>query len=101
MGLDVVLFDKKNVKVGLIEIPNSLHDAIFKDTLNWSSYLYLRKVKDYYKTNVRLNQPELSCFVEDLKQIRTFIDSVHYSSLDRLVQSLSNASVQAIHIAGD
>jgi hypothetical protein len=55
MGLDVVLFDKKNVKVGLIEVPNSLHEAIFKGTLNWSSYLYLRKVKDYYKTNVRLN----------------------------------------------
>ncbi|MEK3885818.1 hypothetical protein [Paenibacillus sp. PL2-23] len=101
MGLDIVLFDEKKVRIGLLEIPNSLHDAIFTGTSNWRSYMYLRKVKDYYKTNVRLNQSELSCFVEDLKQIRTFIDSVHHSSLDRLVQSLSDANVQAVHVAGD
>ncbi|MCA0753724.1 hypothetical protein KP806_01580 [Paenibacillus sp. N4] len=101
MGLDIVLFDEKKVRIGLIEIPNSLHDAIFMGTSNWTSYMYLRKVKDYYKTNLRLNQSELSCFVEDLKQIRTFIDSVHHSSLDRLVQSLSDANVKAVHVAGD
>jgi len=101
MGLDIVLFDEKKIRIGLIEMPNSLHDAIFTGTSNWSSYMYLRKVKDYYKTNVRLNQSELSCFVEDLKQIRTFIDSAHHSSLDRLVQSLSNANVKAVHVAGD
>lgn len=101
MGLDIVLFDEKKVRIGLIEIPNSLHDAIFMGTSNWTSYMYLRKVKDYYKTNLRFNQSELSCFVEDLKQIRTFIDSVHHSSLDRLVQSLSDANVKAVHVAGD
>lgn len=101
MGLDIVLFDEEKVGIGLIEIPNSLHDAIFVDISNWSSCMYLRKVKDYYKTNVRFNEYELSCFVEDLKQIRIFIDSVNHPSLDILIQALSDGSVKAIHIAGD
>ncbi|MDQ1236455.1 hypothetical protein QE450_003953 [Paenibacillus sp. SORGH_AS306] len=101
MGLDIVLFDEGKVRIGLIEIPNNLHDAIFASTSNWSSYSYLKKVKDYYKTNIYLNLYEISCFVEDLRQIRTFIDSMHHSSLDRLIQALSGANIKAIHIAGD
>ncbi|ODP29533.1 hypothetical protein PTI45_01016 [Paenibacillus nuruki] len=101
MGLDIVLFDEEKVGIGLIEIPNSLHDAIFTGTSNWSSCMYLRKVKDYYKTNVRFNKYELSCFVEDLKQIRIFINSFHHPLLDQLIQALSDVSIKAIHIAGD
>ncbi|WP_258279161.1 hypothetical protein [Paenibacillus sp. SC116] len=101
MGLDIVLFDEKKVRVGIIELPNSLHEAIFKGTSNWSSYMQLRKMKDYYKTNVRLNQSELFCFVEDLKQVRLFINSTYHTNLDSLVQSLSSANVKAIHVGGD
>lgn len=99
--MDIVLFDEKKVRIGLIEIPSSLYEAIFKGTSNWSSYMHLRKIKDYYKTNIRLNHSEISCFVEELKQIRIFIDSTHHSTLDSLVQSISNANVKILHVTGD
>ncbi|MCP3775893.1 hypothetical protein NLX71_21720 [Paenibacillus sp. MZ04-78.2] len=101
MGLDIILYDDKNAKAGFIEIPSSLHEAIFMGTPQWSSYPHLRKIKDYYKTNVRLHQPDLHHFVEDLKQVRLFMDSAHHAALDSLIDVLSQSHVQAIHVAGD
>ncbi|CAM4400206.1 hypothetical protein PATA110616_12800 [Paenibacillus tarimensis] len=45
MGLDIILIDLMN-RVGLVEIPSSLHEAIFKGTSNWSSYMYSSEIKD-------------------------------------------------------
>lgn len=101
MGLDIILYDDKGAKAGFIEIPSSLHEAIFMGTPHWSSYPYLRKIKDYYKTNIRFHQPDLHHFVGDLKQIRLFIDYRHHAALDCLIDALSQSHIQAIHVAGD
>ncbi|KEQ23518.1 hypothetical protein [Paenibacillus tyrfis] len=102
MGLDIILYDDKGARAGFIEIPSSLHEAIFMGMPPlWSSYPYLSKIKDYYKTNIRFHQPDLHHFVEDLKQIRLFMDSTYHAALDCLIDALSQSHIQAIYVAGD
>ena len=101
MGLDIVLFDDRNVKIGLFEIPSSLHKALFSNTSNWGSYKYLRKIKDYYRTNVRFNRTELQQFIHDLNHIKLFVDAQHHAMLDILISTLSRDTINSIHIGGD
>lgn len=101
MGLDIVMYNDKNVRMQLIEIPRSLHEAIFNGTQIWGSYMYLRKIKDYYKTNVRFTASEINYFIEDLRQIKQFVASNYHSDLIMIIEKLSDGSVKTIHVAGD
>lgn len=101
MGLDIVMYNDKNVRMQLIEIPRSLHEAIFNGSQNWGSYLHLRKIKDYYKTNVRFTASEINDFIEDLKRIKQFMESYYHSDLNMLIDNLSDGNLKTIHVAGD
>jgi hypothetical protein len=52
MGLDIVLYGKNGQKLGISEIEESLHESLFAGNPYWRSYPYLRKLRDYYRTNV-------------------------------------------------
>jgi hypothetical protein len=101
MGLDVVLFDRNTRKIGLFEIPEPLHHAIFKDTVYWRSYAYLRKISDYYRTDIRLDYTGIQHLVADLRQVRPFVNYHNQRDLDALITALCDNTVCSVHIAGD
>jgi len=101
MGLDVVLFDHNNSKIGLFEIPERLHHALFQDTFYWRSYPSLRKISDYYRTNVRLDRVGMQHLITDLGQVKPFINHHDQLDLDTLITALCDDTVSSIHIAGD
>jgi hypothetical protein len=101
MGLDVVLYDDNGARLALVEIASPLHEALFAKTSNWSSYKCLRKLRDYYRTNVTLQQDELRQLVDDLTRVRMFVDPAQHKALDALVECLSQDAIARAHIAGD
>lgn len=103
MGLDILLFDKDNKIIGQKEITLSLHEEIFngKTKCNWSNFPYLKKLKDYYKTNIIFTDNEIKAFLDDLMGIKSFLDEGYESKLSSLIKDLDNKSVYKIHIAGD
>ncbi len=100
MGLDVVLYDKNKKVIGLFEISEDLHKALFQNN-NWRSYLYLRKVSDYYTSDVRYSKKEIAILSQDLERMKIFVPSEFHSGMDKLIQFISNSLGESIRIAGD
>ena len=103
MGLDIMLFDKENKRVGKREITLSLHEEIFNGKIkcNWGSFSYLRKLKDYYKTNITFKENEIKAFLKDLMEFRSFMDECYEHELSGIIKVLDNESVYKIDITGD
>lgn len=102
VGFDIVLYNKKNEKIGLIELSYKLHKAIFSEATNWSSYLYLRRIRDYYDTDIILEKKQLSLFLNDLQIIsKKIIDYNLNKELAEIIGILEDLSVEKIHIASD
>lgn len=93
MGLDIMIYNSEDIKVGMYEISPNLHDAIFVNTNNWGSYLYLRKIKDYYKADVEFQKDDLAKFIIDLKQMTMFISPTNRPALESLIGLLSEKSI--------
>ena len=51
MGLDLLIISDNN-EIGRLEMTENLHSEIFSEKTRWSSHKELRKIKDYYKTNI-------------------------------------------------
>ncbi|MBD1373688.1 hypothetical protein IC620_15180 [Hazenella sp. IB182357] len=101
MGLDIVLYDINQNRMGVFEISEELHSAIFSPLINWSSYLTLRKLKDYYLTNVRFDKREIKQLVVEVNIIAKRIDNQFEREIIYVVDRISNSIVYHIHIAGD
>lgn len=69
MGLDILLYDHEGDLIKRLEISASLHHHIFEETEVWSSYLTLRKIRDYYRTHVTWEQEEIKRFLIDLERV--------------------------------
>lgn len=100
MGLDVVLYNKNKNVIGLFEISEDLHKSLFGNN-NWRSYLYLRKINDYYTSKVKYSKPEINLLSQDLENMKQYIDSEFHSKIDELKNFLLNTSAETVHIAGD
>lgn len=98
MGLDILLFDKENKRVGKREITFLLHKKIFNGKIkcNWGDLSYLRKIKDYYKTNITLKEKEIKAFSKDLVEIRSFMDACYEDELSGLIKEPCSISTKFI-----
>lgn len=101
MGLDLVMFEHNNKIIGIVEIDYSLHESIFQSNNNWKSYNYLKKISNYYLTDIVLERTEIKKLIEDLMNIKIFIPKNFHSSLEELVKILKNNEIEKIHIGGD
>ncbi len=103
MGLDILLFDKENKRVGKRDITLSLHEELFNGKIkcNWGGFFYLRKLKDYYKTNITFKENEIKAFLKDLMEFRSFMDECYEHELSGIIKVLDNESVYKIDITGD
>jgi hypothetical protein len=61
----------------------------------------LRKIKDYYRTDVVYKRKDIDYFIHDLKQIKIFIEKQYLEQVKLLINELSNEQIVRIHIAGD
>lgn len=102
MGLDILLFDKNNKIMGEVEITLSIHEEIFNGKIkcNWGDFPYLRKLKNYYKTNVIFKDSEIKAFLNDLLKFKSFLDERYEGELSSLIKNLDK-NVYKIHIMGD
>ncbi|KAB8142844.1 hypothetical protein F8S13_11320 [Chloroflexia bacterium SDU3-3] len=100
MGLDVVLLGQRGAQIGLLEIAEPLHRAIFT-TAYWGSCHRLRRLRDYYRTNLRLTGEDVRALAQELASIRRYIDPQQHAALDALATALSDERVCAVAIAGD
>ncbi|MCR8929583.1 hypothetical protein NLI92_005062 [Priestia megaterium] len=101
MGLDIEMYGKEDRYLDFKEIEESLHDALFHTNNNWRSYLYLRKIRDYYLTNVEFDRDEIDKFIMDLENIKIFIPGDYDPALSELIKILSSHEIQKISIVGD
>lgn len=102
MGLDIVMYGEQRERLGVIEISYPLHEAIYKRTSQWASYPLLKKLRDYYKTDITFDRVGINEFVYCLEQIKSFIrDELMLEELRLLCSSLSSPNVERIHVAGD
>ncbi|NQX63738.1 hypothetical protein [Paenibacillus qinlingensis] len=102
MGLDVVMYGGQKERLGVIEISYPLHEAIYIKTNQWASKPLLRKLRDYYKTDITLERVDIKEFVFCLEQVKSFAhDELIFDELELLITSLSNPKVEQIHLAGD
>ncbi len=71
----MLLYDQEGGLIKVLEIPAELHRHIFGETEVWNSYPELRKIRDYYKTNLYLGSAEINRLQSDLEQISLFLNS--------------------------
>jgi hypothetical protein len=50
----------------------------------------LRKIKDYYRTDVVYKRKDIDYFIHDLKQIKIFIEKQYLEQVKLLINELSN-----------
>ncbi|EGK09928.1 hypothetical protein HMPREF9374_2731 [Desmospora sp. 8437] len=101
MGLDMLLYDQEGGLIKVLEIPVELHHNIFRETEVWSSYLELRKIRDYYKTNVNLGPDEIKRFQDDLEQISLFLSSNGKGLARQLISEIKVNQPRKVRVTGD
>jgi hypothetical protein len=102
MGLDIVLYNKQNKVIKVVEFEQKAHNLLFNQTNNWSSCLMLRKIKDYYKTDVFYYKNEISILIEDLKMIKNFLNDIYVKNyIDSIILELNNGNIEKIHFGSD
>ena len=101
MGIDIVLYDKEGQEIGHTEIESEFHDALFIRNNNWGSYHNLRKLRDFYLTDVKYNRKEVEKLIEDFKNVRMFMPKEYQNQVDDLILKLKMPGVETIRCAGD
>ncbi|OYD06218.1 hypothetical protein CHM34_17310 [Paludifilum halophilum] len=85
----------------MLEISSDLHYGIFKRTNDWGSYLMLRKIKDYYKTDLTLANSQIDKLRSELEQVSLFLDERDRTELFKLTTELVGNKVQKVRVTGD
>lgn len=101
MGLDVLLYDDENKLVSTLEMKEEFHDEIFTFHKRWTSYLYLRKLNDYYLTNEEFSGEALKGLINDLINYKPLLSAKNQETVQLLLDAISNKKVQKIRITGD
>lgn len=101
MGFDVVLYNHDGQKLEIFEISESLHNAIFSQSMLWRSYLELRKLSDYYLTDETFSGDKLRQLISDLNQYQSNIPNHKQSDYQEFISKISLSKVASVHIAGD
>jgi hypothetical protein len=101
MGLDVLLFDKNDKLVSMFEIDEALHKEIFSSQKRWASYLFLRKLNDYYRTDVEFSGKALEGLIFDLINYKTLMAAEYQTTFLALLDAISDKKVKKIRVNGD
>ncbi|MFD0617828.1 hypothetical protein ACFQZR_10185 [Paenibacillus sp. GCM10027629] len=101
MGFDVLLFDNRNRLILIHEIDENLHKDIFAPYKLWASYLFLRKLSDYYCTNEEFSGKAMDGLKNDLINYKPLMDVKYQTTLQLLLDAISDNNVRKIRINGD
>lgn len=93
MGFDIEMYGKEDWYFDFKEIEELLYDVLFYINNNWRSYLYLRKIRDYYLINVEFDWDEIDKFIKDLENIKIFILGDYDLVLSELIKILSSYEI--------
>lgn len=102
MGLEITFYDKNNNIIKRKEFRETIHSSIFQESNNWSSYLYLCKLRDYYKTDITYCLGEVDELINELSQIRIFIKREDIlKEFDELINDFKSNNIYKVHFGGD
>ena len=101
MGLDVLVYDNDKRLVSELEIKEALHKEIFAVHKRWESYLYLRKLYDYYRTNEVFSGKELNGLVTDLTNYKPHLVGEYQKMIQSMLEVITDKKVHKIRINGD
>ncbi|CAH1232840.1 hypothetical protein PAECIP111891_07103 [Paenibacillus allorhizoplanae] len=101
MGLDVLMYDDCNRLVSLYEINEELHKVIFSSHKRWESYSYLKKLKNYYRTNEEFSGELLEGLICDLNCYKPLMAAEYHTTLQLFLEAISDNKVKRIRISGD
>jgi hypothetical protein len=101
LGLDVLFYDKDNKRIGMYEITEALHNEIFNSKKLWRSYLELRKISEYYRSDEEYEGQALIELINDLKRYKMFISENKQGEYQEFINEISNPSIRKVIIVGD
>ncbi|MGF6949037.1 hypothetical protein QF028_001542 [Neobacillus sp. B4I6] len=101
MGLDVLLYDKNDKRIGTYEITESLHNEIFNTKKLWRSYQELRKISEYYRSDEEYEGQTLIELINDLKRYKMFISENKQEEYQEFINEISHPFIHKINIVGD
>lgn len=99
MGLDLLITSDNN-ETSRLEITEDLHSEIFSEKTRWSSHKELRKIKDYYKTNVTFTKRNLTDFISDLSETKRSIEK-NKEELQTIIEKLKYREIKSLRVTGD
>ncbi|MGF7036588.1 hypothetical protein J2T17_007662 [Paenibacillus mucilaginosus] len=101
MGLDFLVYDVSSRLLSMYEMDEELHKDIFSSGQRWASYSYLRKLHDYYRTNVEFSGKTLDGLINDLNNYKPLISEKHHIAVQLLLDAVSDKKVHKVRINGD
>lgn len=99
MSLDIHITDINGEKYHDV-MSSFLHASLFSHSTKWGNCKALRKIKDYYKSNVLFEGGELYDFIDDLKSMRDQV-SDKKDELNKLLCKIENLNIISIRVSGD
>lgn len=99
MGLDMIITFTSGEKKHLV-ISELLHSKIFDPSNTLGSYKEIRKIRDYYKTNVTFHSSSAHTFIAELTDICNKIPDLK-NETDNIIKQLQFIDVKSIRICGD
>ncbi|MGM0885285.1 MAG: hypothetical protein ACQEXQ_30115 [Bacillota bacterium] len=101
MGFDVLLFDNNDRLVSMFEIDEASHKEIFESHKRWASYLFLRKLNDYYRTNEEFSGKALEGLINDLNNYKLLMTAEYQTTIQSFLDAISDKKVKKIRVNGD
>ncbi|MGF6437696.1 hypothetical protein ABIC80_003374 [Kosakonia sp. 1610] len=98
MPLDLDI--KYESKMLHFEISEALHQSIFANSIRWSSYKYLRKIKDYYRADCLLRKNDAISFINELLKISE-LHNLSIGTLEELKTSVVLNKIEYIRVSSD
>lgn len=77
-----------------------LHSEIFSVSTMWSNYKELRKIKDYYKSNITFDSTSVSIFILELIDVCNKITGAK-CELESIIKHLQFKDIKSIRVCGD
>ncbi|MDT3668666.1 hypothetical protein ROK90_22115 [Cronobacter dublinensis] len=99
MGLDIIVTYHDNKK-DFFSLSENMHSKIFSDETFWPTFKNIRKIKDYYKTNVIYDESESIKFIEELVEINKRISNAG-CEVNNIISKLQKENIKSIRVCGD
>lgn len=102
MGLDIVLYGENRKIIKIVEFKQEVHESIFKENYKYRSYIMLRKLKDYYKTDVIYFEKEINILIDELEESLLYLkNNSHKEFIKNVIKEVSSPSIWKVHVGSD